>query len=921
MFPDLKNNILRILDRNGVPVGMGFLVTNQWAVTCAHVVLAAGAEVGQSINFSFRGQNPRAACVDRDLWNLMEDVAFLRLTESSLPKEIEQAPLGSSRGTFGHPFNTLGSSPGLEELGGYGTIADSLEIQGRKLLQLTGTTEITKGFSGAPLLDRKTRRVVGMVTAMTQPDKSGRLTETAFVTPSETLQAICPELQISDLCPYRSLEVFTLEHAEFFFGREPVIKRLLESLQRELRFLAVLGPSGSGKSSVVQAGLIAKLRAGKLLGSETWTIVITRPDQIRADLARIQELGAAPEGLESYKAWIHGLTGPSRLFLIIDQFEELLLETESSPFLGNPDWLVDLLESTSELTIALTMRNDFYGRLSHQAPRLMDWLERGLVNIPLELTLEELRLIVEEPAALVGLTFEPGLADAIIRDASQMLPGSREDAQRARSTLLPLLEFTLTQLWERRQDGVLTHEAYKVMGGVTGGLTQWAERAYFSLENEYRPLARRILLALVYFGDDTQGLPDSRRRRFFAELYELADKSAVDHIVAELTNAQARLLVTAGEHNHATIELIHEALLWEWALLKQWIQTDRKYLTWHQGFEKQVQRWSETNSAAVSRRDRTLLLRGHALAEAQSWLLDETTNLRKNERTFILASNREQLLIRGRLPLVFLLVLGLILLGISGYRIVLKLQAITARPRIGFMENTWIVGDADGGLNEFSQEQWSVSWPVYAIDKYEVSNDLYCLCTKAGACKEPEYGQISVCQPKIAPLPVTNLSVDRAQQYCTWLGGRLPTEVEWEHAARGEAGFDYPGSNDPPEMANIGSAGKLPATMPGTDETHEGVIGLAGNVSEWTISPWLAYRHPDYWSNLWPHLSDATLEKVVIRGGSWFDSDPRVAHSSLRVPRDPNEGANYVGFRCVYGPELSALSEEVIQFKPFVETH
>ncbi|MCB9136229.1 MAG: SUMF1/EgtB/PvdO family nonheme iron enzyme [Anaerolineales bacterium] len=907
MLPDLKNTILHILDKDGKSVvGMGFLVTEQWAVTCAHVVEDARSGAGQSIGYSFQGHNRQEAYVDHDFWNLKEDVAFLKLT--SLPEGLEPALLGSSGGTFGHPFTTFGAPLKLKEIGGYGTIADRVEITlGRELLQLAGAKEITRGFSGAPLLDRKTRRVVGMITAITQPDESGRLTETAFAIPSETLKAICAEIQFSDLCPYRNLEVFTAEDADFFFGRESVINRLFESLNGAPRFLAVLGPSGSGKSSVVQAGLLAQLRAGKLPGSETWKIVITRPSEI-------------PTGLGSYEAWLHGLKGPSRLCLVIDQFEEFLLETESTQVQESVDWLVDFLESPSELTIVITMRNDFYGRLSRQAPRLMAWLERGLVNIPPEITPEELKLIVEAPATSIGLTFEPGLVDAIVRDAIRMVPASGEDRHKSRNTILPLLEFALSQLWERRHDGVLTHDAYQTIGGVTGGLTQWAERAYYSIKDEFRPLARRLLISLVYLGDKTQGLPDSRRRRSFTELYELADKLEVDYIVGKLTNSETRLLVTTAEPKHelATVELIHEALLWEWALLKQWIQTDRAYLTWYQGFEKLVQRWVASNFASVARRDRTLLLQKHDLDQANFWLSQTINNLSAEDRRFIRLSHREQHLNQWRLPFAILMVLLLIGVVISGFRYSLKIQALRATPRVDFHEATFIVGD-NAGLNAFSQGQWSVKWPAYAITQYEVSNHLYCLCTRAGVCTEPEYGQSSVCQQEIASLPVSNVSVERAQRYCTWLGGRLPTEVEWEHAARGQEGFDYPGSNEPPDKANIGSAGTLPVTAPGTDETREGVTGLAGNVSEWTLSPWLSYADPGYWENLWPNLSSITQGKVVIRGGSWFDSDPGVAHVSLRVPRDPDVGANYVGFRCVFGPELSSLSKEVIQFKALTE--
>src|SRR5262249_325364 len=137
--------------------------------------------------------------------------------------------------------------------------------------------QVTPGFSGAPIFDETTKRVVGMVVAITPPDEYQRLGTTAFAIPCETIREICSELQISDICPYRSLDVFNEEDAPFFFGRDRVVQKMIDSLKREPRFLAVLGPSGSGKSSVVRAGLIPALKQGRVPGSDRWGVLIIRP--------------------------------------------------------------------------------------------------------------------------------------------------------------------------------------------------------------------------------------------------------------------------------------------------------------------------------------------------------------------------------------------------------------------------------------------------------------------------------------------------------------------------------------------------------------------------------------------------------------------------------------------------------------------
>jgi hypothetical protein len=144
------------------------------------------------------------------------------------------------------------------------------------VLQLS-SPQITPGFSGAPVFDTVNRRVVGMVTAIASQDAHGRMAETAFITPVETLLTICPQLALSDVQPYLGLAAFKESDAEFFFGRKREEDRLLVSLAKEPRFLAVLGPSGSGKSSVVQAGLIPELRRAGVPGSDRWGIITARP--------------------------------------------------------------------------------------------------------------------------------------------------------------------------------------------------------------------------------------------------------------------------------------------------------------------------------------------------------------------------------------------------------------------------------------------------------------------------------------------------------------------------------------------------------------------------------------------------------------------------------------------------------------------
>jgi len=583
MSDDLTTGIVRILTPDGSTAGTGFIVSDDGLIaTCAHVVEACGAGPGDTVRIVFHATDEeREARIEPDWWRDpdAEDVSILRL-KRPLPEEVTPLPLGSSGGTSGHPFKTFGfpAVKGVEGMWGYGTIGDPTTEAGRPVLQLTGTTEVTPGFSGAPVLDTVTRRVVGMVTAITVPDRYGRLAETAFITPTETLQAVCPALQVSDVCPYRSLDAFTEADAEFFFGRQRVVGRLLGSLRREPRFLAVLGPSGSGKSSLVQAGLIPQLRQGAVPGSDRWGVIVTRPaDQPFHQLEAGGLAGASEDLAGAVQAWLDRHPEQARLVLVVDQFEELLVTCPEELRRAFVAQLTDLLEAALPVTVVLVMRNDFYSRLAQETPDLLAWLERGLVNVPPTLARDELKAIVEEPARTIGLAFEAGLVEAILEDAMESAPEG--EGRAGRSTILPLLEFALTQLWERRRDAVLTHETYGDIGGVTGGLTQWADRAFYGLEEEQQRLAQRVLTDLVHLGDESQGLPDSRRRRSLDALRRDEGEREVIHGVVQHL-ADARLLVTGRDlrSEQETVELIHDALLREWGLLQGWLREDRRFL-------------------------------------------------------------------------------------------------------------------------------------------------------------------------------------------------------------------------------------------------------------------------------------------------------------------------------------------------------
>jgi len=630
---DLRDGIVRILKSNGETAGAGFVLdTDGLIATCSHVVQSHESQkLGEpkpektTIVFRATGES-REAQIELDWWRSShrgEDVAFLHV-KGDLPEGVQPLPLGSSKGTSNHPFDTFGfpkSNP-KQGIWGDGHILGETEIQNILVRQLR-STQVSPGFSGAPVVDRLRHRVVGMVTSITFPDEYGRQAETAFIIPIETLRDVCSVLNLSDICPYRNLEAFTEADAAFFFGRQRIIDALVENLQNEPRFLAVFGASGSGKSSLVQAGLIPQLRKGIVPGSDRWEIIVTRPinSSFKQHLANFNQTSA-------------------QVVLVIDQFEELFVSYDEATRTGVITLLSHLLKDLPHVTLIFVMRDDFYS-LFVQREELGIWLKQGLINVWPTMKPEEMEVIIREPARAVGWQFEDGLIETIVNDVLET--PTRERKKVGSGTILPLLEFALTQVWEKRQDGRLTRDAYVRIGGVTGGLTQWANDAYFAFDKRLQPLVRRIFTDLVHLGDEEQHIADSRRRRALSTLVRSeAERADVYQVVQRLVAARLLIASQDRESNQETMEIIHDALLWEWSLLKQWVEEDRRFLTWHQELERLVRAWVETKRDYPARRDPYKLFGGSDLTEALQWLKTRSEDLSKDEHDFIQAAIKRQ---------------------------------------------------------------------------------------------------------------------------------------------------------------------------------------------------------------------------------------------------------------------------------------
>ncbi len=348
-----------------------------------------------------------------------------------------------------------------------------------------------------------------------------------------------------DVCPYRGLQAFDEEHAEFYFGREKDIQRVVEKL-KATRFLAVLGASGSGKSSLVRAGVIPALRNGVLPDSHTWAIRVLTPGAhpvtaIAAHLLRLYPQGSMQttlDGMSADQRTLHlavelalaGHQPTERVVWVIDQFEEVFTlcrdENERAQFLANLLYAAAIPDG--RCVVALTMRADFYPKCATYPELSTRIAAQQFLVSPMDA--DGLRQAIEEPARHVGLEFEEGLVATILDDVMNQ-PGA-----------LPLLEHALLELWERRRGQMLTLEAYRESGGVEGAIAKCADAVYGAFSPEQQAVARRIMLRLTQPGEGTE---DTRRRAEMSELITRADEAAeVESVVRTLVDA--RLLTTSG---------------------------------------------------------------------------------------------------------------------------------------------------------------------------------------------------------------------------------------------------------------------------------------------------------------------------------------------------------------------------------------
>ena len=408
------------------------------------------------------------------------------------------------------------------------------------------------------------------------------------------------------VCPFKGLASFEPVDADYFFGRERLVAELVARLVGA-GFLGIVGPSGSGKSSVLRAGLLPALAGGVLPGSAGWRRLLLRPGERPLDeLRRVLVSGAKDPLAEALDA----LPANGRLLLAVDQLEELFTACRSEA--DRAAFTAVLARAAADpdgrAVVVVALRADFYGRFAAH-PAFAELLGANHVLVgPMQAS--ELRRAVELPAARVGLRVEPELADALVDDVEGE-PGA-----------LPLLSTALLELWQKRQDNTLTLAAYRESGGVHGAVARLAEGTYDRIPDERKPLVRALMLRLVGEGESDAPV---RRRASLAEL-DLERDRWMAEVLAALADSR---LVTVGE---GSVEVAHEALLREWPRLREWIEEDAEGRRLRRHITQAATEWDAAG------RDQGELFRGARLAAALDWTADHALDVNELEREFVTES-------------------------------------------------------------------------------------------------------------------------------------------------------------------------------------------------------------------------------------------------------------------------------------------
>lgn len=626
--------------RGDTPVGAGFLAGPTQLLTAAHVVADALGRPADTpsltgrveVDFPLLAPGHRHAA-EVVAWQPIGaddtgDVAGLRLVDPPPPR-ARPLPFARHRPLSDAQLVMVGFPRGLE-LGSwvYGRTGGSVATGWVEILSDDHRpSTLAKGFSGSPVWDTEVDAVVGMVVRKVE----GAPPRIGYLVPTDRLLPVWPEVArlAASESPFRGLRAFGEQDAALFFGRTEQAQQLARQATA-VAVLCLVGPSGVGKSSLLHAGVLPRLR-----GEPGVAVAVLRPadaatplhalalaldrltDADPAPAARVDRAARLAARLANAPAdalaAVSATVGADRLVLVVDQFEEVFTYPPAARR-ALTDVLRTALRPAARVSVLLALRDTFLGaclRDAAMAELAAGWLPATVA----ELTPEQLREVIVGPLAHAGtVSAEPGLADRIVEDV--------RDAPNP----LPLVQFTLTELWHRRHGGALTHRAYDELGGVRGALAGYAEQVWSALDPPARDATERLLVQL------TRPLPESGLsvRRTAA----LADLDDAQLAVAQRL-ATTRLLVLRGAGAVPGVELAHESLVTRWERLRALTERHRDFRIWQELLRLRM-------TAAAGDGTGRRWLTGADLRDARRWVGTHGDRLTAAERAFVAASLRRQ---------------------------------------------------------------------------------------------------------------------------------------------------------------------------------------------------------------------------------------------------------------------------------------
>ncbi len=733
------------------------------------------------------------------------------------------------------------------------------------------------------------------------------VTSTQDVLATETRSSITWDIEKLG-SPYPGLLHFTRKYALVFFGREIETQEILNRFHGpQGRFMIISGDSGVGKSSLVDAGVLPALEAGRsadiakamslrMVPSQkqqpmeallnTLTPFITQagllPDSVSKDLANDpHSLGAIITKIMKQGA------DTKCLVLFIDQMEELFTAQDLKQ---THQFLSALYQATQDnaLKVIGTIRSDHL----HFCHRHVDML--NILNSDGHYALgpvqpSMMQDMIRKPAQAAGLSMSEGFAKRLIHD-------TESDAVN-----LPLLAFVLNKLFDDRHDHELRESAYDALGGVTGAIAAHVKEVESAIAVKIKVdptiVLPDIFQTLVKLHKD-EGTPT--RNRPLKSIFTGQLEQAVDVLI------EKRLLRTEGDGADATVSISHEALFGAWPALKRYVDTHKKTLIDRTHLESRAQKWEAIGKPWLSG-----LATGQEFKDFRQAGLSTTTLTQE----FLHASQRARQLWRA-VGLMAILLLGLVTwLWQKGYNVeqaLLKIQSVVVSihrtpPMVPIPEGTYQQGD----IEEFG-ESWrnpvrEVTIAAFSLSQHEVTFEAYdrfAIDTGRELPNDQGWGR--------GKRPVINVTWEDARDYAAWLAEetgefyRLPSESEWEYAARsGVKQEEFAGTNKESELAEFAvyreNSGNRTAEVGSKQENEFKLKDMGGNVWEWVEDCWHEnYQNAPDDGRPWLEAGDGDYSQRVVRGGSW-GNEPGDLRASARLRDTPDFRYTILGFRLAQG--------------------